>query len=107
MTRKEQICDVAKEQFTCIKDENLKLSLQLAFVAGAKWADKNPFVAWRNVSEEPNNKDAELIIDSDVGIRHYTFNYMLYKFGSSETWQTICLHMGIKQWAYVNDIITK
>ena len=42
MTRKEEICDVTKEQFTYVKDENLKSALRVAFIDGAKWADKNP-----------------------------------------------------------------
>lgn len=42
MTRKEEISDVTKEQFTYVKDENLKSALRFAFIDGAKWADKNP-----------------------------------------------------------------
>lgn len=42
MTRKEEICDVTKKQFTYVKDENLKSALRFAFIDGAKWADKNP-----------------------------------------------------------------
>lgn len=99
MTREEEI----KEAYKDYTKYGVQSNPWLAFKNGAEWADKQPFVAWHKATEEPTDKDAELIIDSDVGIKHYTFNYMLYKFGSAETWQTICLHMGINQWCYVDE----
>lgn len=69
MTREEEI----KQAY---KDYIIKYGFQpnprLAFNAGAKWADKHPFVACHKVTEELNNKNAELIIDSDGGLRYWS-----------------------------------
>ena len=107
MTRKEMIYDVAKEQFTCIKDENLKLSLQLAFVAGAKWADKNPNFEsiWHDADKMPNKALPIIIeIEDDIDPIHEVITVD----GSDDKfWKYLTSDRDITRWAYIKDLLPK
>ena len=88
MTRKEEICDVTKEQFTYVKDENLKSALRFAFIDGAKWADEHPNLEslWHDASEEPLLEEKEIIFLNKQDIIYISekldgiFLYMFEKF---------------------------
>ena len=110
MTRKEQICDVAMEQFTYVKDENLKSALQFAFIDGVEWADKHPFVAWHNVSEEPSEENVYIIAIDENGIpdtfkvqegRKYYFHSWFID------WKELVDKLNYKTWVYCNDLLQK
>ena len=102
MTRKEEICDVTKEQFTYVKDENLKSALRFAFIDGAKWADEHPNLAslWHDASEEP--RCDELLLGED------TDGFSIYRWcGQEDYWETFVNETGLSRWAYIEDLLPK
>lgn len=104
MTRKEEICDVTKEQFTYVKDENLKSALRFAFIDGAKWADEHPNLEslWHDAGEEPRYEEFLLAEESDE------FNvYKLSRQEDNNSWELLVSAMGIIRWAYIDDLLPK
>ena len=111
MTRKEEICDVTKEQFTYVKDENLKSALRFAFIDGAKWADEHPNLEslWHDASEEPLLEEKEIIFLNKQDIIYISekldgiFLYMFEKF----SWEKYVDLLEISKWAYIDDLLPK
>lgn len=109
MTRKEEICDVTKEQFTYVKDENLKSALRFAFIDGAKWADEHPNLEslWHDASEEPLLEGKEIIFLTEQGIPYIserfggTFSYML----EDSYWARYVILLKISKWAYIDALL--
>lgn len=111
MTRKEEICDVTKEQFTYVKDENLKSALRFAFIDGAKWADEHPNLEslWHDASEEPLLEDKVIVFLDELNFAHIsekfggTFSYML----EDLSWEEYVKFLRISKWAYLDDLLPK
>ena len=104
MTRKEEICDVTKEQFTYVKDENLKSALRFAFIDGAKWADEHPNLEslWHDASEKPNKNSVILAQWNIKGNSGYEFYY-----AESINWERFVEIYGVSIWAYINNLLPK
>ena len=103
MTRKEEICDVTKEQFTYVKDENLKSALRFAFIDGAQWADEHPNLEslWHDPDEEPQeypilclNKQKDIWIECDLD-------------PYDDGWDECVEFNELVRWAYVQDLFPK
>lgn len=109
MTRKEEICDVTKEQFTYVKDENLKSALRFAFIDGAKWADEHPNLEslWHDASEEPQDKEEYILYNSEYN-NNWFINSLEYILECCyNSWCEVVEKENIKQWAYVKDVFPK
>lgn len=108
MTRKEQICDVTMEQFTYVKDENLKSALRFAFIDGVEWADKHPNLEsiLHDAIEEPKHGSKVLICFLDVYGKMICdfYHYINYNVLS---WKEAVDSFNINQWAYVDDLLPK
>lgn len=110
MTRKNKICDVAKEQFEYVKDENLKSALLFAFIDGAEWADKHPVNVWHDASEEPQDKNRRILSYSEYFDCFFLDfpNYLMIKDGGqNKNWETVVLRYKMSKWAYVSDLFPK
>ena len=106
MTRKNKICDVIKEQFIYVKDENLKSALRFAFIDGVEWADENPNLErlWHDASEEPQGTYIILCdaLDNRQWIVERFYIDMAYA-----TWKDFAETISVRRWAYISDLLPK
>lgn len=105
MTRKEEICDVTKEQFTYVKDENLKSALRFAFIDGAQWADEHPNLEslWYDVSVRPKD-NSEILVNWNIKDHS---GYESYYTCAIENWDRFIEGYGVSKWAYIEDLLPK
>lgn len=105
MTRKNKICDVIKEQFIYVKDENLKSALRFAFIDGVEWADQHPNLdsLWHDASEIPDIRDSILI--QFAGGRCDV--YIIQIKAQADLWHAWCKEYEVLRWAYVKDLLPK
>lgn len=107
MTRKEEICDVTKEQFTYVKDENLKSALRFAFIDGAKWADEHPNLEslWHDAHEEPQGEYEIICQDEFEHVWLTDWKEVVKQHASG--WEEYAACECIVNWVYVSDLLPK
>ena len=107
MTRGEELYETADNFSEDHKyEEDLDyVSLKMAFIEGAEWADAHPVNVWHSASEEPKCKELLIIYYEDIG--GLPIDALIYHGSVDYPWKELVKTTGIIYWAYAKDILPK
>lgn len=114
MTREEELYETADNFSEDHKyEEDLDyVSLKMAFIEGAEWADNHPVNVWHDASEIPQEKHKNIIYQTN-----YCSMYNVYIAFiptclrsckvTSHSWDEFAKEVNMRRWAYISDILPK
>lgn len=107
MIRNEELYDAAEkfsDDYKYSGDVDY-MSIRVAFIEGAEWADNHPVNVWHNVSEEPL-KDRVFL--AELGASEYGFQtFILVENNREFNWNEWVKETCLSQWAYISDLLPK
>ena len=99
--RNEQILKVAQDYVSGVTLSSP--SNVIHFVAGAKWADKNPINLWHDASEEPQGDNWEILC-----VDNFDLFWLMSKYSwLYSKWDEYVEIESVKMWAYIDDLLPK
>lgn len=107
MTREEELYETADNFSEDHKyEEDLDyVSLKMAFIEGAEWADNHPVNVWHDTSEEPKYKELLIIYCNDIG--GIPIDTLIYHGRDICPWEELVKRYNFVYWAYAKDILPK
>lgn len=114
MTREEELYETADNFSEDHKyEEDLDyVSLKMAFIEGAEWADNHPINVWHDVSEMPKENYKNIIYQTN----YYSMYNVHIDFIptclrsckiTSRSWNEFVKEVNMRRWAYINDLLPK
>ena len=107
MTREEELyktADIFSEDHKYEEDLDY-VSLKMAFIEGAEWADAHPVDVWHDVSEEPLK---DRIFLAELGVSKYGFQtFVLVDNNIEFNWNEWAKEIYLLRWAYISDLLPK
>ena len=107
MIRNEELYDAAEkfsDDYKYSGDVDY-MSIRVAFIEGAEWADNHPVNVWHNVSEEPL-KDRVFL--AELGASEYGFQtFVLVDNNIEFNWNEWAKEIYLLRWAYISDLLPK
>lgn len=111
MIRNEELYDAAEkfsDDYKYSGDVDY-MSIRVAFIEGAEWADAHPVNVWHDVSEEPRIGSNIVVVDKKGqwwDIQPYDREYDGYD--GLTGWRCCVVHYNnIQSWAYISDLLPK
>lgn len=114
MIRNEELYDAAEkfsDDYKYSGDVDY-MSIKIAFIEGAEWADNHPINVWHDVSEMPKENYKNIIYQTNYCSLfnvHIAFVPACLKSGkiTSQNWNEFVKEVNMKKWAYIDDLLPK
>lgn len=83
------------------------VSLKMAFIEGAEWADEHSVNVWHDASEEPLGEWNIVIFDTYGEFFSYTKEEANYMYEEEQGWKSFIKRVALIKWAYIDDLLLK